>query len=221
VGRDTGGPPPTARGPRAQPRNVIRIEHSQFSNHKAAGRSEFGPDGLAVYRRGRAAAARATRTNTGQNLGTLLGKIPADRSAPWRGGFRIPSGNPFTGGAGGAARSTHYGFRNPWRLLVIDRSTGALAGGRRGAGRGSEEMRLRARRARLRRAQLRLEPLRGQPPLQGGSDSVVTRRPCWCAPTPATASARSPAGTCVRDHLEQPLRPLTCMATCATRASTR
>jgi hypothetical protein len=105
-------------------RNVIRIEHSQFSNHNG-GQIQFGPDGLLYIGVGDG-GSEGDPNNTGQNLGTLLGKILRIDPRPG-GGFRIPSGNPFTGG-GRRSEIYAYGFRNPWRFS-FDRSTGALAVG--------------------------------------------------------------------------------------------
>jgi glucose/arabinose dehydrogenase len=62
--------------------------------------------------------------NTGQNLGTLLGKILRIDPHPG-GGYGIPSGNPFSG-AGRRPEIYAYGLRNPWRFS-FDRSTGALS----------------------------------------------------------------------------------------------
>jgi glucose/arabinose dehydrogenase len=105
-------------------RNVITIEHSQFSNHNG-GQIQFGPDGLLYIGVGDG-GSEGDPNNTGQNLGTLLGKILRIDPRPG-GGFRIPSGNPFTGG-GRRGEIYAYGFRNPWRFS-FDRSTSALAVG--------------------------------------------------------------------------------------------
>lgn len=103
-------------------RNVIRIEHSQFPNHNG-GQLQFGPDGLLYIGVGDG-GSEGDPNNTGQNLGTLLGKILRIAPQP-RGGYGIPAGNPF-GGNGQRREIYAYGLRNPWRFS-FDRRTGALA----------------------------------------------------------------------------------------------
>jgi glucose/arabinose dehydrogenase len=103
-------------------RGVIKIEHSQFSNHNG-GQLEFGPDGLLYIGVGDGGSENDPN-HTGQNLGTLLGKILRVDPRP-NGGYTIPRGNPFTGP--GQRREIYaYGLRNPWRFS-FDRATGALA----------------------------------------------------------------------------------------------
>ena len=110
------------RALRGSARNVIRIEHSQFNNHNG-GQLEFGPDGLLYVGVGDG-GSEGDPNNTGQNLGTLLGKIL--RIDPHAGGgYGIPSGNPFSG-SGRRSEIYAYGLRNPWRFS-FDRATGALA----------------------------------------------------------------------------------------------
>jgi glucose/arabinose dehydrogenase len=105
-------------------RNIIRIEHSQFTNHNG-GQIQFGPDGLLYIGVGDG-GSEGDPNNTGQNRGTLLGKILRIDPRPG-GGFGVPRGNPFSGG-GGRPEIYAYGFRNPWRFS-FDRRTGALAVG--------------------------------------------------------------------------------------------
>ncbi len=103
-------------------RNVIRIEHSQFTNHNG-GQLQFGPDGYLYIGVGDG-GSEGDPNNTGQNLGTLLGKIL--RIGPHAGGgYGIPRGNPFTG-SGRRAEIYAYGLRNPWRFS-FDRASGALS----------------------------------------------------------------------------------------------
>jgi Glucose / Sorbosone dehydrogenase len=110
------------RALRGSARNVIRIEHSRFSNHNG-GQLQFGPDGFLYIGVGDGGSENDP-DNRGQNLGTLLGKIlRVDPHAG--GGYGIPSGNPFQG-AGQPREVYAYGLRNPWRFS-FDRSTGALA----------------------------------------------------------------------------------------------
>jgi glucose/arabinose dehydrogenase len=110
------------RALRGSARNVIRVEHSQFNNHNG-GQLEFGPDGLLYIGVGDG-GSEGDPNNTGQNLGTLLGKILRIDPHPG-GGYGIPSGNPFRG-AGQRREIYAYGLRNPWRFS-FDSSTGALA----------------------------------------------------------------------------------------------
>jgi glucose/arabinose dehydrogenase len=105
-------------------RKVITIPHSQFSNHNG-GQIQFGPDGLLYVGVGDG-GSEGDPNNTGQNLGTLLGKILRIDPRPG-GGYGIPSGNPFTG-SGRRSEIYAYGFRNPWRFS-FDSASGALAVG--------------------------------------------------------------------------------------------
>ncbi|HEY2599937.1 MAG TPA: PQQ-dependent sugar dehydrogenase [Thermoleophilaceae bacterium] len=102
-------------------RSIIRIEHSQFSNHNG-GQLEFGPDGMLYIGVGDG-GSEDDPNNTGQNLGTLLGKILRIDPHPG-GGYGIPSGNPFNG-AGQRREIYAYGLRNPWRFS-FDSANGAL-----------------------------------------------------------------------------------------------
>jgi glucose/arabinose dehydrogenase len=110
------------RALRGSARSVIKIEHSRFSNHNG-GQLQFGPDGFLYIGVGDG-GSEGDPAGTGQNLGTLLGKIlRVDPHAG--GGYGIPSGNPFSGR--GRRREIYaYGLRNPWRFS-FDRLTGALA----------------------------------------------------------------------------------------------
>jgi glucose/arabinose dehydrogenase len=103
-------------------RNVIRIEHSQFTNHNG-GQLEFGPDGFLYIGVGDG-GSEGDPNNTGQNLGTLLGKVLRVDPRPG-GGYGIPAGNPFSG-AGQRREIYAYGLRNPWRFS-FDRRTAALS----------------------------------------------------------------------------------------------
>jgi glucose/arabinose dehydrogenase len=103
-------------------RSVLRIGHSQFSNHNG-GQIEFGPDGMLYIGVGDG-GSEGDPAGRGQSLGTLLGKLL--RIDPrLGGGYGIPRGNPFTG-AGQRPEIYAYGLRNPWRFS-FDRATGAVA----------------------------------------------------------------------------------------------
>jgi len=110
------------RALRGSARDVISVEHSQFNNHNG-GQLQFGPDGLLYIGVGDG-GSEDDPNNTGQNLGTLLGKLLRIDPHPG-GGYGIPSGNPFSGG-GRRPEIYAYGLRNPWRFS-FDRATGALA----------------------------------------------------------------------------------------------
>ena len=110
------------RALRGSARNVIKIEHSQFNNHNG-GQIEFGPDGDLYIGVGDG-GSEGDPAGTGQNLGTLLGKILRIDPHPG-GGYGIPSGHPFSG-PGRRAEIYAYGLRNPWRFS-FDLATGALA----------------------------------------------------------------------------------------------
>src|SRR5919204_225834 len=110
------------RALRGSARNIIKIEHSQFNNHNG-GQIEFGAAGDLYIRVGDG-GSEGDPAGTGQNLGTLLGKILRIDPHPG-GGYGIPSGHPFSG-PGRRAEIYAYGLRNPWRFS-FDLATDALA----------------------------------------------------------------------------------------------
>jgi glucose/arabinose dehydrogenase len=104
-------------------RNVITIEHSQFSNHNG-GQIQFGPDGF-LYAGLGDGGSEGDPSRNGQKLSTDLAKII--RIAPRSGGgYRVPGSNPFVHRSGARPEIWAYGLRNPWRFS-FDRRTGALA----------------------------------------------------------------------------------------------
>ena len=86
----------------------------------------MGPDGFLYVAMGDGGGGGDPDGN-GQNPGTLLGAIlridpegaTADRP------YRIPAGNPFADGQGGAPEVWTWGLRNPWRFSW-DRETDDL-----------------------------------------------------------------------------------------------
>lgn len=105
-------------------RNLLSVEHER-SNHNG-GQLGVGPDGFLYVAMGDGGGGGDPDGN-GQNPGTLLGTIlridpegaTADRP------YRIPAGNPFADGQGGAPEVWTWGLRNPWRFSW-DRETGDL-----------------------------------------------------------------------------------------------
>jgi glucose/arabinose dehydrogenase len=105
-------------------RNVLTIEHSQFSNHNG-GQIQFGPDGLLYIGVGDGGSENDP-FRRGQNLGTLLGKLLRIDPRPSGGRpYTVPRSNPFAGRAGARPEIYSYGLRNPWRFS-FDRQTGGL-----------------------------------------------------------------------------------------------
>jgi glucose/arabinose dehydrogenase len=101
---------------------LLRIPHTMFANHNG-GQLTFGPDGY-LYAAIGDGGGGGDPLNSGQSLGTLLGKllrIDVDGAAP----YAIPADNPFVGVAGARGEIWAYGLRNPWRF-GFDRLTGDL-----------------------------------------------------------------------------------------------
>jgi glucose/arabinose dehydrogenase len=104
-------------------REVIRIEHSRFPNHNG-GQLQFGPDGMLYMGTGDGGGGGDT-LGSGQNLGTLLGKLLRISPRPG-GGYDVPSDNPFRGRSGARGEIWAHGLRNPYRFS-FDRKGGALS----------------------------------------------------------------------------------------------
>jgi glucose/arabinose dehydrogenase len=107
----------------ASGREVVRIEHSRFPNHNG-GQLQFGPDGMLYLGTGDGGGGGDT-LGSGQNLGTLLGKILRIDPRPG-GGYDVPPDNPFRGTSGARGEIWDYGLRNPFRFS-FDRKGRALA----------------------------------------------------------------------------------------------
>jgi glucose/arabinose dehydrogenase len=108
----------TMRGGRADPgsrRQLLKVEHSQFSNHNG-GQLVMARDGTLWLGIGDGGGG-GDPFGSGQNLGTLLGKILRIDPRPSGGHpYGIPAGNPFPRRAGARPEIWAYGLRNPWRF---------------------------------------------------------------------------------------------------------
>ena len=115
---------PDAADP-ASRRTVLVIPHQSFTNHYG-GQLQFGPDGYLYIGTGDGGGS-GDPLGSGQNLGTLLGKML--RIDPRQSGaspYTVPASNPFVGVAGARPEIWAYGLRNPFRFS-FDRATGDLA----------------------------------------------------------------------------------------------
>lgn len=113
----------------ASERRLLRIEHSEFSNHNGGGLA-FGRDGLLYIGVGDGGSA-GDPNNNAQNRRNLLGKIlriDIDRGTR----YSIPRSNPYARSARYKREIFAYGLRNPWRMS-FDR-TGTLFVGDVGQG---------------------------------------------------------------------------------------
>jgi uncharacterized repeat protein (TIGR03806 family) len=94
-----------------------------FTNHDG-GHIAFGPDGFLYFGLGDGGSGNDP-CNSGQNLGSLLGKVlRLDINAP-AGTYKIPADNPFAGNATAKKEIWSYGHRNPWRWS-FDQASGEL-----------------------------------------------------------------------------------------------
>lgn len=110
--------------------NVI-LTIAQVDEFHNGGWLGFGNDGFLYLATGDGGGLTANADLNAQNTASLLGKIlridvsaddfPADENRD----YRIPSGNAFPGGAGGAPEIFALGLRNPWRSS-FDPQTGDL-----------------------------------------------------------------------------------------------
>ncbi|MFN4183802.1 MAG: PQQ-dependent sugar dehydrogenase [Hyphomonas sp.] len=104
---------------------------SQVDEFHNGGWLGFGNDGLLYIATGDGGGVTAGADQSAQNTNSLLGKIlridvsgddfPADANRD----YRIPAGNAFPGGTGGAREIFALGLRNPWRSS-FDKQTGDL-----------------------------------------------------------------------------------------------
>ncbi|MFC6017941.1 PQQ-dependent sugar dehydrogenase [Plantactinospora solaniradicis] len=95
---------------------VLTQAHSQFSNHNG-GHVAFGPDGYLYWSIGDGGGSDDV-LNSGQNLGTLLGKIlrlDVNRACGTQ-RYCVPADNPFVNTAGARPEIWTYGLRNPWKF---------------------------------------------------------------------------------------------------------
>lgn len=104
---------------------LLAQPHAEFANHNG-GQLAFGTDGYLYWSIGDGGGA-ADPLNTGQNLGTLLGKILRIDVSDSCGElpYCVPADNPFVGDADARAEIWAYGLRNPWRFS-FDPQDGSL-----------------------------------------------------------------------------------------------
>jgi glucose/arabinose dehydrogenase len=109
---------------RSSGRLILRVDQP-FSNHNG-GLLLFGPDDLLYIGLGDG-GSEGDPDRTGQDLGTLLGKILRIDPRPRAGRpYSIPPSNPFVRDPGARPEIYSYGLRNPWRYS-FDSLTGDLA----------------------------------------------------------------------------------------------
>jgi glucose/sorbosone dehydrogenase len=103
---------------------ILVIPHADLANHNG-GQLQLGPDGYLYVSTGDGGGS-GDPFGSGQNLGTLLGKVlridPRPGSVP---PYEVPPDNPFVGVAG-LDEIWSYGLRNPWRFS-FDRISGDMA----------------------------------------------------------------------------------------------
>jgi len=102
---------------------LLTQEHADFGNHNG-GQVAFGRDGYLYWSTGDGGDANDP-FKSGQNLGTLLGKIiriDVNRTCGTK-PYCVPRGNPFVGVPGARPEIWLYGLRNPWRFSIdVDNS---------------------------------------------------------------------------------------------------
>jgi uncharacterized repeat protein (TIGR03806 family) len=104
------------------PDEILKVSQP-YPNHKG-GMIDFGNDGFLYFGLGDGGSGNDP-CKSGQNLGSLLGKIlRLDVNAP-AGMYKVPADNPFAGKAGARGEIWSYGHRNPFRWH-FDRSSGDL-----------------------------------------------------------------------------------------------
>jgi glucose/arabinose dehydrogenase len=97
---------------------LLTQEHAEYGNHNG-GQVAFGRDGFLYWSTGDGGHANDP-FKSGQNLGTLLGKIIRIDVSRTCGAkpYCVPRGNPFVGVAGARPEIWLYGLRNPWRFSI-------------------------------------------------------------------------------------------------------
>ncbi|GAA0912193.1 PQQ-dependent sugar dehydrogenase [Virgisporangium aurantiacum] len=97
---------------------LLTQEHSEYGNHNG-GQVAFGRDGYLYWSTGDGGFANDP-FKSGQNLGTLLGKIvriDVNRACGPK-PYCVPSDNPFVRTPGARPEIWVYGLRNPWRFSI-------------------------------------------------------------------------------------------------------
>jgi len=122
---------PTTEGESLVPESGVPIL-SFFSAGHDGGDLAFGPDGTLFVSTGDGSSDSDTY-DSGQDMSRLLAKVlRIDVDHPDRGKpYSVPRDNPFVDRDGIRPETWAYGFRNPWRLCIDDR-TGELWVGQNG-----------------------------------------------------------------------------------------
>jgi glucose/arabinose dehydrogenase len=111
--------------PASREQVILTQPHSEYSNHNG-GHLAFGSDGYLYWSMGDGGGSDDV-LNSGQNLGTLLGKIlriDVSRSCGTQ-LYCVPADNPFVNRAGARPEIWTYGLRNPWKFS-FDPADGSL-----------------------------------------------------------------------------------------------
>ncbi|MFF5082785.1 PQQ-dependent sugar dehydrogenase [Actinoplanes sp. NPDC000266] len=102
---------------------LLTQDHAEYGNHNG-GQVAFGRDGLLYWSTGDGGHANDP-FKSGQDLGTLLGKIvriDVNRACGAK-PYCVPAGNPFVRTPGARPEIWLYGLRNPWRFSIdVDNS---------------------------------------------------------------------------------------------------
>jgi glucose/arabinose dehydrogenase len=102
---------------------LLTQEHAEYGNHNG-GQVAFGRDGYLYWSTGDGGGANDP-FKSGQNLGTLLGKIvriDVNRTCGAK-PYCVPSDNPFVRTPGARPEIWVYGLRNPWKFSIdVDNS---------------------------------------------------------------------------------------------------
>jgi len=104
------------------PDEILKVGQP-FTNHKG-GMIDFGLDGLLYFGLGDGGSGDDP-CGSGQNLGSLLGKILRLDVNAAAGTYKSPTDNPFAGTSGARPEIWSYGHRNPFRWH-FDRTSGDL-----------------------------------------------------------------------------------------------
>ncbi|HEY8167788.1 MAG TPA: PQQ-dependent sugar dehydrogenase [Candidatus Limnocylindrales bacterium] len=109
-------------------RYVLRIEHSNQTNHNGGGMA-FGPSGYLFIAVGDGGGSGDPGNDAQEKSSTLLGKVLRINIDGTGSGaydrYSVPASNPFAGPTKGRGEIWAYGLRNPWRIS-FDRGTGKL-----------------------------------------------------------------------------------------------
>ncbi|MBB4957871.1 PQQ-dependent sugar dehydrogenase [Micromonospora polyrhachis] len=108
--------------PAADEQVLLTQPHAEFSNHNG-GDLAFGRDGHLYWSLGDGGGGNDP-LNTGQDLGTLLGKIlrlDVRRSCGEQ-AYCVPRDNPFVGQPGARPEIWAYGLRNAWKFSIDPRN---------------------------------------------------------------------------------------------------